>query len=137
MTMSKQGHGGWSGISNVDVSSCTSKCKLCRQQKSQESVCHLRQERQGQPQQAAYCLCWRHGVATVKKGKLDLRKKLMHAIMVRQKKSWRRKNGVFMYNAGVIVNPKGELKGYAITGPIGKECGDLWPRIASVANEIV
>jgi large subunit ribosomal protein L23e len=27
-------------------------------------------------------------------------------------------------NAGVIVNPKGEMKGSAITGPIGKECAD-------------
>ncbi|CAJ2642056.1 unnamed protein product [Trifolium pratense] len=25
----------------------------------------------------------------------------------------------------------------AITGPIGKECADLWPRIASAANAIV
>ncbi|KAK6259623.1 hypothetical protein QQP08_000907 [Theobroma cacao] len=25
----------------------------------------------------------------------------------------------------------------AITGPIGKKCADLWPRIASVANAIV
>ncbi|PIM99093.1 hypothetical protein CDL12_20407 [Handroanthus impetiginosus] len=52
----------------------------------------------------------------------------------------RRKDGVYMYfedNAGVIVNPKGEMKGSAITGPIGKECADLWPRIASAANAIV
>ncbi|KAL6505249.1 60S ribosomal protein L23 [Orobanche gracilis] len=41
------------------------------------------------------------------------------------------------HNAGVIVNPKGEMKGSAITGPIGKECADLWPRIASAANAIV
>ncbi|URD81815.1 60S ribosomal protein L23 [Musa troglodytarum] len=40
-------------------------------------------------------------------------------------------------NAGDIVNPKGEMKGSAITGPIGKECADLWPRIASAANAIV
>ncbi|CAK9159276.1 unnamed protein product [Ilex paraguariensis] len=51
-------------------------------------------------------------MATVKKGKPDL------------------------HNAGVIVNPKGEMKGSAITGPIGKECADLWPRIASAANAI-
>ncbi|CAK9153160.1 unnamed protein product [Ilex paraguariensis] len=66
-------------------------------------------------------------MATVKKGKPDLRKK-------------RRKDGVFVNfedNAGVIVNPKGEMKGSAITGPIGKECADLWPRIASAANAIV
>ncbi|KAA0039887.1 ribosomal protein [Cucumis melo var. makuwa] len=78
-------------------------------------------------------------MATVKKGKPDLRKKVLPAVIVRQRKPWRRKDGVFMYfedNAGVIVNPKGEMKGSAITGPIGKECADLWPRIASAANAI-
>lgn len=29
------------------------------------------------------------------------------------------------------------IVGSAITGPIGKECADLWPRIASAANAIV
>ncbi|MBA0870473.1 hypothetical protein Goshw_012882 [Gossypium schwendimanii] len=115
-------------------------------------------------------------MATVKKGKPDLRKKVLPAVIVRQRKPWRRKDGVYMYfedNAGVIVNPKGEMKGTmtspkpvqpfsrsnlftcyrsndiafdilfsgflgsAITGPIGKECADLWPRIASAANAIV
>ncbi len=28
----------------------------------------------------------------------------------------------FQDNAGVIVNPKGEMKGSAITGPVAKEC---------------
>jgi hypothetical protein len=37
-------------------------------------------------------------------------------------------------NAGVIVNPKGEMKGSAITGPVAKECADLWPRVASAAG---
>ncbi|EIE26612.1 hypothetical protein WJX75_005049 [Coccomyxa subellipsoidea] len=79
-------------------------------------------------------------MATVKKGKPDLRKKVMPAVVVRQRKPWRRKDGVFIYfedNAGVIVNPKGEMKGSAITGPVAKECADLWPRIASAANSIV
>ncbi|KAL6928213.1 hypothetical protein ACO0SA_002945 [Hanseniaspora valbyensis] len=73
-------------------------------------------------------------MATVKKGKPELRKKVLQAIVVRQSKAWRRKDGVFLYfedNAGVIANPKGEMKGSAITGPVGKECADLWPRIAS------
>eukprot|EP01024_Parvocaulis_polyphysoides_P010229 TRINITY_DN13402_c0_g1_i3.p2 TRINITY_DN13402_c0_g1~~TRINITY_DN13402_c0_g1_i3.p2 ORF type:complete len:142 (+),score=23.44 TRINITY_DN13402_c0_g1_i3:120-545(+) len=79
-------------------------------------------------------------MATVKKGKPDLRKKVMPAVVVRQRKPWRRKDGTFIYfedNAGVIVNPKGEMKGSAITGPVAKECADLWPRIASAANSIV
>lgn len=40
-------------------------------------------------------------------------------------------------NAGVIVNPKGEMKGSAITGPIAKEAADLWPRVASAAGSIL
>ncbi|CAI9089247.1 OLC1v1023784C1 [Oldenlandia corymbosa var. corymbosa] len=79
-------------------------------------------------------------MATVKKGKPDLRKKVMPVVIVCQRKPWRRKDGVYMYledNAGVIVNLKGKMKGSAISGPIGKECDDLWPRIAIAANVIV
>ena len=79
-------------------------------------------------------------LATVKKGKPDLRKKVHTAVVVRQRKMWRRKDGQFLYfedNAGVLVNPKGELKGSAITGPIAKECADIWPRIASASSTIV
>ncbi|KAI0440689.1 ribosomal protein L14 domain-containing protein [Xylaria telfairii] len=51
-------------------------------------------------------------MATVKKGKPELRKKVHPAVIVRQ-----RTDGVFLYfedNAGVIVNVKGEMKGSAI-----------------------
>merc|ERR1711976_493009 len=78
-------------------------------------------------------------VATVKKGKPELRKKVMPAVIIRQRKAIRRKDGVFIYyedNAGVIVNVKGEMKGSAITGPVANECADLWPRIASNASSI-
>merc|ERR1711976_386157 len=69
-------------------------------------------------------------VATVKKGKPELRKKVMPAVIIRQRKAIRRKDGVFIFfedNAGVIVNVKGEMKGSAITGPVAKECADLAP----------
>ncbi|KAL8369627.1 hypothetical protein RB595_000115 [Gaeumannomyces hyphopodioides] len=69
-------------------------------------------------------------MATVKKGKPELRKKVHPAVIVRQAKPWKRTDGVFLYfedNAGVIVNPKGEMKGSAITGPVGKEAAELWP----------
>ena len=75
-------------------------------------------------------------LASVKKGKPDLRKKVMPAVIVRQKKAWRRREGVFIYfedNAGVIVNEKGELKGSAVTGPIAKECAEIYPKVASAA----
>lgn len=44
---------------------------------------------------------------------------VMPAVVIRQRKPWRRKDGVVLYfedNAGVIVNPKGEMKG---------ECPDM------------
>jgi ribosomal protein L14 len=40
-------------------------------------------------------------------------------------------------NAGVIINPKGEMKGSAITGPVGKEAADLWPKIASNSGSVL
>lgn len=44
-------------------------------------------------------------MATVKKGKPELRKKVMPAVVVRQSKPWRRADGVYLYfedNAGVV-----------------------------------
>ena len=29
------------------------------------------------------------------------------------------------------------MKGSAITGPVAKECADLWPRIASASGTVV
>lgn len=40
-------------------------------------------------------------MATVKKGKPDLRKKVMPAVIVRQRKPFRRKDGVYMYFEGI------------------------------------
>lgn len=39
-------------------------------------------------------------IATVKKGKPDLKKKVMPAVVVRQRKAWRRRDGVFIYFEG-------------------------------------
>ena len=43
----------------------------------------------------------------------------------------------FEDSAGVIVNNKGEMKGSAVSGPVAKECAELWPRIASNAGSIL
>merc|ERR1712093_168735 len=69
-------------------------------------------------------------IASVRKGKPDLRKKVVQAVVVRQRKTIRRPEGYWVYfedNAAVIVNMKGELKGSAITGPVTKECAEFWP----------
>merc|ERR1711933_284283 len=64
-------------------------------------------------------------LCTCKKGKQELRKKVLKGVIIRQRKQWRRREGIFIYfgdNAGVIVNDKGEMKGSAIQGPVAKEC---------------
>ena len=79
-------------------------------------------------------------MVSVKKGKPELRKKVLPGIIVRQRKSFRRKEGVFIHfedSAGVIVNNKGEMKGSAVSGPVAKECAELWPRIAANAGSIL
>ena len=78
-------------------------------------------------------------VVTCKKGKPALRKKVHLGVVVRQSKLWKRKDGVvigFEDNSAVIINDKGELKGSAITGPVAKECAELWPKVASVAPAV-
>merc|ERR1712173_16641 len=78
-------------------------------------------------------------ICSVKKGKPDLRKKVMNAVVIRQRKIWHRKDGTWIYfedNAGVIINEKGEMKGSAITGPVAKECAELWPKIAAKASSV-
>lgn len=54
----------------------------------------------------------------------------MPAVVVRQKKAFRRKDGTFIYfedNAGVVVNVKGEMKGGWVSGGPGvsgaRRCG--------------
>merc|ERR1719449_137698 len=78
-------------------------------------------------------------IVTCKKGKPELRKKVLLGVVIRQKKPWRRREGIFVSfedNAGVIVNDKGEMKGSAITGPVAKECAEMWPKISSTAPSI-
>ena len=79
-------------------------------------------------------------LASVKKGKPELKKKVHTAIVIRQRKPWRRFDGSFIYfedNAGVITNNRGEMKGSIITGPMAKECAELWPRLAAKASAVI
>lgn len=41
-------------------------------------------------------------LATVKKGKPELRKKVSPAVVIRQRKAWRRKDGTFLYFEGKL-----------------------------------
>jgi large subunit ribosomal protein L14 len=79
-------------------------------------------------------------VVTVKKGTPDTRKQLMRAVIVRQKRLFRRPEGTmvqFEDNAVVIVTETGETKGTDIKGPVAREAAERWPRIAATASMIV
>jgi large subunit ribosomal protein L14 len=77
---------------------------------------------------------------SVRKGTPDMRKKIFHAVVVRQRKPYRRHDGIWIQfedNAIVIMTPEGEMRGSEIRGPIAKEAAERWPRIASAASIIV
>jgi len=80
-------------------------------------------------------------VAAVKKGRPDVRKTVVYAIIVRQKKEYRRPDGTrvsFEDNVGVVLkDEKGNPKGTIFKGPIAKEAANKWPAVAKVANMIV
>jgi len=79
-------------------------------------------------------------IVSVKKGTVDMRKEVMAAVVVRQKKEYRRADGLrvkFEDNAAVIISPEGTLKGSEIRGPVAKEAAERWPSIGSAASTIV
>jgi len=79
-------------------------------------------------------------VVTVKKGTPQVRKQVSYAVIVRQKRPFRRPDGTwvaFEDNAVVLVNPDGTPKGSEIRGPIAREAAERWPRIAKLATIIV
>ncbi|MBW2993000.1 uL14 family ribosomal protein, partial [Candidatus Woesearchaeota archaeon] len=73
-------------------------------------------------------------------GKPDMRKQVVFAVIVRQKKEYRRPNGMrvkFEDNAAVVLkDDKGNPKGTIFKGAIAKEVCERWPAIAKVANII-
>ncbi len=80
-------------------------------------------------------------MAAVKRGKPEMRKQVVFAIVVRQKKEYKRSNGMrikFEDNAVVVLkDEKGNPKGTIFKGPIAKEVADRWPAVAKIASMIV
>jgi large subunit ribosomal protein L14 len=77
---------------------------------------------------------------SVKKGIPDMKGKVFDAVIVRQKKPWRRKTGervAFEDNAVVILkDEKGNPKGTQIKGPIAREVQERWPQIGKIAQSV-
>ncbi|MFT4297574.1 MAG: uL14 family ribosomal protein [Candidatus Woesearchaeota archaeon] len=77
----------------------------------------------------------------VKSGKQDVRKQVMFAVIVRQKKEYRRSNGMrikFEDNSCIILKDnKGNPKGTMVKGPVAKEVCDRWAPLAKLASVVV
>ncbi|HLD04158.1 MAG TPA: 50S ribosomal protein L14 [Candidatus Nanoarchaeia archaeon] len=80
-------------------------------------------------------------MAAVKRGKPDMRKQVVFAVLVRQKKEYRRPDGTrikFEDNAAVVLKDEdGNPKGTIFKGPIAKEACERWPGVAKLARMIV
>ena len=77
----------------------------------------------------------------VKKGRPGVRKQVMPAVIVRQRRPYRRRDGTriqFEDNALVVLkDEQGNPRGTIFKGPIAKEAADRWPAVAKVARIIV
>jgi large subunit ribosomal protein L14 len=77
---------------------------------------------------------------SVRKGVPDMKGKVFDAIIVRQKKSYRRLNGervAFEDNAvAILKDEKGNPKGTQIKGVVAREVMERWPSVAKIASSV-
>ncbi|MFH7903048.1 MAG: 50S ribosomal protein L14 [Candidatus Aenigmatarchaeota archaeon] len=80
-------------------------------------------------------------VVSVKEGDISLLGKVMRAVIIRQRKEYRRADGTrikFEDNACVLLKDEaGNLAGTIIRGPVAKEAVERWPEIGKIASIIV
>ena len=78
---------------------------------------------------------------SVKKGIPDMKGKVFDAVVIRQKKSYRRLSGeriAFEDNAvAILKDDKGNPKGTQIKGPLAREVQERWPQVAKIASIVV
>jgi large subunit ribosomal protein L14 len=77
--------------------------------------------------------------AVVKDGNPDMRHKIVNAVIIRQKKEYRRANGLrvkFEDNAAILLKDlkTKEPQATAVKGPIAKEVIDRFPHISKIAS---
>lgn len=77
---------------------------------------------------------------SVKKGTPDMKRKLVKAVVVRQRKEFRRPNGLrvsFEENAMILLNDNGDPRGTDIKGPVAREVAERFPKVGSMATIII
>lgn len=79
-------------------------------------------------------------VVVVKEGTPDTKHQIFRAVVVRQRKPYRRKDGSWIQfedNAAVIIDEEGNPKGSLIKGPVAKEAARRFPNVAKIATQII
>lgn len=75
---------------------------------------------------------------SIKKGIPDMKGKVFDAVVIRQKKPYRRLDGeriAFEDNAvAILKDDKGNPKGTQIKGPIAREIMERWPQVGKIAS---
>lgn len=75
---------------------------------------------------------------SIRKGIPEMKGKVFDAVLIRQKKSYRRLNGervAFEDNAvAILKDEKGNPKGTQIKGPVAREVMERWPTVAKLAT---
>ena len=78
---------------------------------------------------------------SVRKGNPDMKGEVFDAVVIRQKKSYKRNTGervAFMDNAvALLKDDKGNPKGTQIKGPIAKEVSDRWQFLGKISKFIL
>lgn len=78
---------------------------------------------------------------SVRKGATEMLKQVFWAVVIRQKKEYRRATGErisFADNAVVLLKDEdGNPKGTQIKGPVAREAADRWPFVARISTMIV
>lgn len=79
-------------------------------------------------------------IARVKKGRPDIRHQVVRAVIVRQRKEYKRLDGMrvkFEDNAAVVVTPEGVPRGTEIRGAVAREAAEKWVRLGSIASTVL
>jgi len=78
---------------------------------------------------------------SVRKGLLEMKGKVFDAVVIRQKKPYRRNTGeriAFQDNAvALLKDEKGNPKGTQIKGPTSKEVAERWKEVAKIAQYVI
>lgn len=78
---------------------------------------------------------------SVRKGKPDMKGQVFDAVIIRQKKPYRRNTGeriCFEDNAVALMkDDKGNPKGTMIKGPVAREVHERWPSVSKIAQFVL